>query len=222
MKLVNFDGLLSILGYMYSSFDYNNIIYNPAFEEKSIVSLGIGDVYLPSGQIVVCDPVACPRNVPLAREVSPGSYPVTLYTTESWGQRVAIMVITFSKARATRFELAVLPGEDPDMLTGFPVDAGLGGCMDAETALRYQQLCDDYFNRDPEGNVYIEYFDKPLLQNSQHPVYNGWINWSLPGGSGHNIVMCYSGLGDGCYPAYWGCTEEKEVVNLVIDYQILP
>lgn len=94
--------------------------------------------------------------------------------------------------------------------------------MDADTVIMHQQLRDDYFKRNPDGNVYIEYFHKPLMQNSHHPVYNGWLNWPVPGGSGRNIVMSYSGLGDGYYPAYWGCTAEGEVVNLVIDYQILP
>ena len=217
---------------VYSHTDYNQIFDNSTVEGIPIELIEIGNLNLPSGHIVVCDPLVVPDMPPLNKSVPPGKYPIKIYNakTQDSGDRYAIATLQFSTKRADKWVLAVRDGENIRDLKeegdffGFPVDAGLGGFFDVQTGIEYMKFADEFEQQNPEGNLYDDFFAEEFKKNAvnlDNPNDCGdWINYTLPN-SDLNITMFQSGYGDGTYPAYWGMTNDNEIVSLVIDFFVL-
>jgi hypothetical protein len=212
--------------------DYNKIFDNDTVDGTPIELLEIGELNVPTGQIVVCDPLVVPDMPPLTKTVKPGKYPIKIYVakTKESGDRYAIAKLELSEKRADKWVLALRDGEDIRELKeksdffGFPVDAGLGGFFDYKTGLQYVKFTDDFIKKNPNGNIYDDFFAAEFKKNAKNPNdpndYGDWINFTIPE-SNLNITMFHSGYGDGTYPAYWGMTKENEIVSLVIDFFVL-
>jgi hypothetical protein len=217
---------------MLSHADYNLIFDAKVVEGVPIEVVEIGELAVPSGQIVVCDPLVVPDSPPLTKKVRPGKYPVTLYCarTKDAGDRFAAARLRFSEAKADKWVLALRDGEDIADLKeegdffGFPVDAGLGGFFDYQAGRAYIRFIDEFMKKNPEGNIYDDFFAAEFKKNAKEPDNpqdcGDWVNFTLPSGD-LNITMFQSGYGDGVYPAYWGMTHEGEIVSLVIDFHVL-
>lgn len=217
---------------IYSHADYNIIFENKLVEDIQIEQIDIGLLNVPTGQIVVCDPLAYPDWPPLTKTVPPGKYPIKIYVakTEESGDRYAIVKLEFSPKKADKWVLAVKDNEDTSILEGngdffgFPVDAGLGGFFDLRAGNEYNALLDKHYEEHPDGNIYLDLFETEFKKNAHDqndPMdIGGWINFTLPN-SNLNITMFHSGYGDGLYPAYWGMTKDNEIVSLVIDFHVL-
>jgi hypothetical protein len=171
-----------------------------------------GDLILPSGRIVACDPLVMPGTRAFAREVVPGRYPVLLSVAQLEGdQRVAAAAVEFAVSGATaaeRWDLALLPGQDPTTLGprqffGYGVDAGTGCFMDAQVAATLDA-------GEPCGL-------DAALQASYVPTFS-WANVALGDGS---VVAFSSGWGDGSYASYWGFDGAGRVVALATDFAVL-
>lgn len=216
----------------YSHADYNLIFENKIIEDIEIETLDIGKLNVPSGQIVVCDPLALSDISPLNKTVPPGKYPVIIYVakTKESGDRYAIAKLEFSPIKAEKWVLALRDGEDistlegDDDFFGFPVDAGVGGFFDYQAGLELNNFFNEFFKANPKRNIYDDFFAAEFKKNAvkkDAPYDIGdWINFRLPE-SELNITMFHSGYGDGTYPAYWGMTKENEIVSLVIDFHVL-
>lgn len=216
---------------MYAHADYNQIMNNGKVDNIPVEKIEIGHVSLPTGQIVVSDPLAYPEMPALTRTVPPGNYPVTLYVakTADSGDRIAIAVLTLQKGIATKFEMAVRPDEDISTLAaedfdffGFPVDAGLGGFMDHQTMEYYLEFLQQFDAQNPNGNIYDDFFAAEFAKNGTPGRPDGdWVHFTFPNRPELNFTMFSSGYGDGHYPAYWGMDEKNELINLVIDFHVL-
>nr|WP_283242750.1 DUF4241 domain-containing protein [Marinifilum caeruleilacunae] len=212
--------------------DYNTIFDNATVEGIPVELVEIGDLNVPTGQIVVCDPLVVPDMPPLNKTVKPGKYPIKIYVakTKESGDRYAIATLVFSETKADKWVLAVRSGEDVTELKGdgdffgFPVDAGLGGFFDYQSGVEYNKLIDEFINKNPTGNIYDDFFAAEFKKNAKNPDnpndYGDWVNFKIPN-SELNITMFQSGYGDGTYPAYWGMTDDNEIVSLVIDFFVL-
>lgn len=212
--------------------DYNQLFDSTTVDGVPIEAVEIGSLVVPSGQIVVCDPLVVPDSPPLRGRVKPGRYSVTLYCakTKESGDRFAVARLRFSEARAVKWVLALREGENVTDLKeegdffGFPVDAGLGGFFDYEAGQQYLRFLDDFMKKHPDGNIYDDFFAFEFKKNARDPNDpkddGDWINFTLPSGN-LNITMFQSGYGDGVYPAYWGVTDKGEIVSLVIDFHVL-
>jgi hypothetical protein len=213
-----------------SSVNYNQVFENKIVDETPINLLEIGDLKVPTGKIVACDPLVTINFTPFNKAVKPGIYPVKIYVaqTKTSGDRYAIAKLEFSTKKADKWVLALHDGEDtselknPDDYFGFPVDAGLGGFFDYKAALEYAKFEDQFQKDHPGGNIYTDYLATEFKKNATDPKEDGdWINLKIPN-SDLNITMFRSGYGDGSYPAYWGMTKNNEIVSLVIDFLVLP
>lgn len=208
--------------------DYNIIFDNQIVEDTQIEVIEIGELNLPTGKISVCDPLAYPDIPPFKNKVVPGKYPVKLYQakTEDMGDRITLAKLEFSSKKADKWVLALRDDENLADLTedndffGFPVDAGLGSFMDYETALEYNRFVLQFIKDNPDGNIYDDLFADEFQKNAKPNECGDWINYSLPD-TNLNITMFSSGYGDGMYPAYWGMTNDNEIVSLVIDFFVL-
>jgi len=217
---------------IYSHADYNILFDNKLIEDIEIEQKNIGLLNVPTGQIVVCDPLVFPNTPPLLNTVTPGKYPVIIYIakTKESGDRYAIAKLEFSKKNADKWVLALREGEDISTLEGngdffgFAVDAGLGGFFDLKAGLEYLTFINKFVEEHPNGNIYDDFFafefKKSAKDKNDPSDYGNWVNFTLPN-SDLNITMFQSGYGDGVYPAYWGMTKDDEIVSLVIDFNVL-
>ena len=213
--------------------DGNRFFDYPRIGKTPISLQVLGDLYLPTGQILACDPlVGLYDTQPYSRSVQPGRYPVvaSVAQTEDLGNRFAAVKLEISQANAVNWEMALLPGQNAatlsnDEIYGFTVDAGLGCFCDAATQALYNQWQKKYFEDHPAGDMYSDFLEIAFLQNSPNPAdkdaVGDWLNFQLPENPGHNIIMFNSGFGDGVYACYWGIGENSELCSLVVDFGVV-
>lgn len=179
-----------------------------------------GDLVVPSGELVACDPFSPYISLRLEQWVAPGQYPVILGIARSdEDERVAFASLRFSEEPPVRLEPARIRDEDTtsDWETlwqgradGYPVDNGIGCFMDA-VAARVVGLS----KRGPD-------FERELLEKlSQTRISTWqWANVTVDNSSGANLIAFSSGLGDGVYKCYWALDSRNRIVNLVTDFEI--
>lgn len=193
----------------------------------------LGKLTVSSGKIVVCDPLVDFGASPLNKSVPVGSYDVSVLIThlDPWGERYALAKLQIKNTPAVRWENATEGERTPDDLApgeifGYPVDAGLGCFVDAESFADYNKLKDEITKDDPYGKDMYKDCIRPLLKkNASNPdgewSMGKWLNFVIPNTDNHNIILFQSGLGDGFYPSYWGFDATGEICCLVTDFNIL-
>ncbi|MEO5756047.1 MAG: DUF4241 domain-containing protein [Mesorhizobium sp.] len=184
--------------------------------ERKISVTPIGEVELPTGEIIACDPLTTGTDWPaLSRKVKPGHYPVSLFEAQG---RVAAAFLRLHPGVPVRWELATLPGQDAatlkdDEIFGYPVDAGLGSFMDkAAMALMSEQQG----KLKPEQNYYDDVLAAEFAPNQDRFVMHHPV-----AGNPLNIAMFWSGWGDGYYPSFWGLNAAGEPLLLMTDFGVL-
>lgn len=185
----------------------------------------IGSLLVPTGQIVVCDPLAFPDMRPLDRRVPPGRYPVILSVVhlppveegKVTDQRIACAMLALNSREPARWEMAAPLGQSIQSLKdgeffGYPVDSGTGCFMDFTAAANLQK------NMAAEG----DYFMRLIKASRQNYVpTRSWADFPLDESGRLNIVFFSSGFGDGTYASYWGFDERGEHACLVTDFRVL-
>jgi hypothetical protein len=235
---------------MYLRAEHLNLVYECAEpkkldEHRTLSRREMGELKLPSGRIMACDPIAFQPFPPFTVTVKPGSYPGTAYIinyAENNDNRVALAAVFFNDEKAVRWEMALISKKqrladlEEGSFFGYPVDAGAGGFMSAEAADFYEaKMREDYEqNRDKYemdiggASVFIGglFDDMPwdkLIEKFQAdyvPTYSV-LNEELEGSGGLNMLMFSSGLGDGHYPSYFGYDQNGQVSCLVTDFLII-
>ncbi len=217
----------------YSRVDYNVYFDNSSIDNTPLKFLNLGVLNLATGSIVSCDPLVClGSTLPLIKTVLPGKYPVIacIAQTEHSGDRYAIVKLQFSPEKATKWEMALVEGQDVNELKdddeyfGFPVDAGLGCFCDQTTQDFYDQWYNDFYKHNAEGDLYEEIiapaFKKNALDQSNPNDTGDWLNFHLPNSPDLNIIMFHSGYGDGHYPCYWGISDNGKICSLIVDFMV--
>lgn len=218
----------------FSHADYNIIFDHHTIEGKPIDVLEIGTLKVPTGQLIVLDPLACPEDnlIVLDKSVHPGEYPVRIYIARNtdMGDRYALAKLEFSKTRAEKWMLALTKGNDTRLLKekgdffGYIAETGLGSFVDYRCGLDYLRFRRNFFLNNPKSNIYDDFFASEFKKNAENADdpndVGNWVNFPIPQ-SNSNIVMFQSGYGDGHYPSYWGISAENEIVSLVIDFHVL-
>ncbi|ENN89591.1 hypothetical protein RHSP_59803 [Rhizobium freirei PRF 81] len=188
-------------------------------DARSIKVLRIGKVELTSGRIVASDPLVGPDRAALVRKVAPGDYPVTLY--EAFG-RIAAASMRFAEGKPVRWELALIPGQDINSLKGdeffgYPVDAGLGCYMDADTYALIQQR--EKRVQAEKASSDINYYDDVLAPELQTNGDKYAMHRPIAGKRG-NVAIFWSGWGDGFYPVFWGLDASGLPLVLLTDFGV--
>lgn len=201
---------------------------------KSLTTINIGPCDLPSGNILVRDPLVYLPNRnerPYFQKVPAGRYETEICVIKSNDEdcdRYAAVRLRFNDKRAVRFYEALIgkenldePLEEGDYF-GFCVDAGLGCICDEVVHHIYCDWDEQWRKDNPDDNPYDGYFAALFKENyHRHPEYQraggDWINWQVPGTEYH-IPIFQSGFGDGTYPVYWGIDENGNICQLVIQF----
>jgi hypothetical protein len=184
---------------------------------------GLGELVLPTGRIVGCDPLCCDADTEaFTVAVTPGRYPVWAWVAvlfkdsgEEWQRRVAALQVEVGDGDPVRWELALVGDQDPATLGdnqffGYGVDAGTGTLID-ESAARLLAS----WEWDQLDEVFVE---GPL---PEAPV-PGAINAVVDEASGANVVCTTSGWGDGAYPTFIGYDSSGAVTSFVTDFCVVP
>lgn len=193
----------------------------------------VGAVDIPSGRIVVADPLCYMSGnhviAPvLEKEIPKGSYPVELsiYRDRNIGVRMCTARLKIKETAAVRYELATPIPETAafkakdGVMSGFPVDAGMMCFIDADGAKAYEQFIINWHKANPDKNHYDDYFAaffaKSEIELPQYQRKGGdFVEWTNPD-NGERMVMAASGLGDGFYKCFWGYDESGEICELIV------
>jgi hypothetical protein len=129
-------------------------------------------------------------------------------------QRVAYASVRIKEGRTHHWEMAVLPGQDvgsvqPDHIFCYGVDSGTGCFMDPGAS---QALAERMNNDEDYSQTLIAEMDKTYVHTWS------WANLEMDTNTNANLIAFSSGLGDGCYPSYFGFDEKHNPVILVTDF----
>ncbi|SIT21891.1 Protein of unknown function [Chryseobacterium gambrini] len=139
---------------------------------QPLETMEIGNVSLPSGKIVVRDPLVNlnANQSPYFIQAPQGNFPVTVAVVKSkdWGDRYAVVKVEFAKEKPIIYREALVGIEEledvsEDDFFGFEVDAGLGCIADAEVL----PFVDNFFDEADIDNVYDDYFADLFEQSYQ-------------------------------------------------------
>ncbi|MDQ0810949.1 hypothetical protein QFZ63_002663 [Streptomyces sp. B3I7] len=186
---------------------------------------GGGELWLPTGQVVACDPfVSLGRGEtePFTVSVEPGRYSVEAAVatltepdeppSDEPHLRVAAARLVVRDEPTVHWEPALCPGQDPaalgeDEFYGYGVDAGAGCFYDAAADASFPEAEGD------EGPLW-DAFENSGWAPGPHLV-------TAPD-SGHNLVAFSSGWGDGAYPTWIGRSAAGEVTCYLTDFFVVP
>lgn len=183
--------------------------------EREIVVTPIGELELPTGEIIACDPLTSDVETPaLSRRVKSGRYPVSIFEAQG---RVSLAALRFKAGKPVRWELATVSGEDVaalegDEVYGYSVDAGLGSFMD--------KIAMKLVAGEQENLKYGDYYGEVLATKFALNQDRFLMHQPVAGNS-LNIAMFSSGWGDGSYPSFWGLDAAGEPVVLMTDFGVL-
>ena len=214
--------------------DLNAYFTETAIAGKALTVLDIGPCDLPSGWVLVRDPLCYlenPLEQPYFLQAVPGTYntEVCVIKPDDDGDcaRYAAVRLRFSERAAVRFEEALIGYEDLDNLEegeyfGFNVDAGLACICDETLHRAFGDFVQGWYAANADGNLYNDYFQARFAENyAAYPAFQreggDWLNWVIPG-TNYHLPMFQSGFGDGAYPVYWGYDQDGAVCQLVVQF----
>ena len=190
-------------------------------------SFTIGNLYLPTGEVVCTDPMYRTLGFPQNWIVQPGNYPVSIYIglKNDFKGRVAYAEILFSSNEITKWEMSLIDerylADDMERkINGmYPVENGLSSFCDFSTWKKYDKKIKDFYKENPEGNFYNDILDPLFKQNDGIPASSrgeDWLNYSI--NDPENIILMGSGWGDGLYPRYVAFDNENKPVKMITDF----
>lgn len=200
-----------------SDIDYNRFKDGATIAGEIIKEHHTGNLDFPSGKIIACDPAFMADAQAYTKTIKPGSYPLTLSTSGEYQTNI-LAKLTFSDKPAGKWILAYIAKDAQTILdrniTGIAVDTGQCCIVDETTRDAYTTFVADFIKSNPDYNLW-----NALIDNSFRDARTD-INSTkavIPN-TQHSFFIFTSGHGDGTYPAYWGITNDKEIVSLVVDF----
>jgi len=176
----------------------------------------VGDLVLPSGQLVACDPFMLPDTPPFKPSMTSGKFPVTLSIAHTkTDQRVAFATLRLTQTVPASWEMLTVGNQEISTLEegelfGYGVDTGTGCFMDLSTSHALVERMAEQ-----------EDFYKTLMAELDKTYKNTWSWLDAKLGEG-NLVAFSSGYGDGVYATYAGRDSDGRVSVVVTDFGVLP
>jgi hypothetical protein len=172
--------------------------------ERKIAVTAIGELELPTGEIIACDPLITGLERPVfSRKVKPGRYPVMLLEAQ---RSIAAAILRFGPGLPVRWELAAFTRDEgtSSWKSGFIVDDAVAAFMDKsiQTLMSDQEELDGYL-ADVACSFDGFHMDNPVDGN---PL---------------NIALFNTGFGDGTYYSFWGLDAVGEPLLLMTDFEVL-
>jgi Protein of unknown function (DUF4241) len=185
-----------------------------------------GELSLPSGQLLCCDPFTEEEAVDLVIPVPAGRYPVRLTVADVSGRLdgsqlvEAYLSLILRDGKEASHEPLTPDGEEP----------GEGEFIGVEVATETVAMVDaEAFERsmpDP-GDWEAEVFDggpEPWYEALEDPyrIREGTANVVLPlAEAEENAILCHAGWGEGRYPVMGGFDRSGRLVAVHLDFQVV-
>lgn len=178
-----------------------------------------GELLLTTGRVVACDPSEAAEAAPFGVAIEPGRYPVSLSVArfDDGDERVAGALLSFGAGAAVRWELALLPGEDPADLGegevfGYGAESSYGCLLDEEAA-------DLYADAAASDESDVDERIGAALDAAYVDTWS-WANLVLDERTGLNLIVFSAGLGEGPYASYFGYDADGRPAALVTDFAL--
>jgi hypothetical protein len=193
----------------------------PGHDRKTLrfTTRALGELVLPSGAIVACDPGIPDEYPAFGRRVAPGRYAVIVSVAQiADDQRVAYALLRFADAPPVQWEnaapprskvLSIKPGEE----YGYGVDTGTGAFLDAVALQRLREKSEA--GDESAWDAFVEQLGGNYVDTWS------WGNATLDAATGANVIAFSSGYGDGFYRSYFGLDAAGNTVCLVTDFNVL-
>lgn len=180
--------------------------------EATVRVIEAGKLELPTGRIVACDSFVF-NDVPFARSVPPGSYPVVLSAAvlDDGNTSIACACLRIRGSAPVRWRAVPHQGQRllPGQLPEYPVGSASGCFMDQAVA---QVLVDRI--RTEAWTAWNQVKMRKFSEN-RHLYVDMPVE-----GTGANQISFGSGRDDGSYSTYFGFDSENRVLRLVTDFQV--
>jgi len=172
-------------------------------------SVTIGNLICPSGEIVAGDPSWVPllNPKPFSRRVEPGCYPVDLAIAKFTSERITDEVIACARIRMSESLSHTLINADP---AGYNIDSGTGSFMDAVAVATLRDMTESQRDR------YWDQLRAARATMNRHGY--SWASSEVDSGTGANVIVFTSGIGDGWGQCSYGCTAEGQLTEIVSDF----
>ncbi|WP_185226532.1 DUF4241 domain-containing protein [Chryseobacterium indologenes] len=216
-----------VKGKFESPVDLETYFTSEEIMEQKMEVMAIGDVSLPSGKVIVRDPLVYlnKKEQPYFTEVPKGNFPVSVAVVklQDWGDRYAAVKVEFTKEKPVMYREALIGIENLEDTNegeffGFNVDAGLACITDPEVV----PFVDRFIEELDVDNIYDDYFAGLFAESYKENPKNqrdlgDWINWKVPN-TEYQIPIFASGVGDGVYPVYFAYDQEERICGVYIHF----
>jgi hypothetical protein len=185
-------------------------------EEITLSHHHIGDLILPTGQLVACDPFVLPDSPSFNLTLPRGTFPLILSIAQiKTDQRVAFAIVQLSQAVPATWEMLTIGSQDISTLKegelfGYGVDAGTGCFMDLSASRALAKRMSEQQD-----------FYETLMAEMDKTYKNTWSWLDVKFGEG-NLIAFSSGYGDGVYATYAGRDHDGHACVVVTDFGVLP
>jgi hypothetical protein len=176
----------------------------------------VGDLALPTGRLVACDPFVFPEAEPFFLPLPRGTFPIILSIAQiATDQRVAYATVRFRQSIPVTWDMMTVGDQDTSTLKedeffGYPVDAGTGCFMDHSTGRLLNE-------RMKQEDTFFETLIAEMDKTYQHTW--SWLDMRF---GESNLIAFSSGYGDGMYATYAGFDADGEVSVVVTDFRVIP
>ncbi len=191
-------------------------------ESPMLESFEAGNIFLPTGSIVACDPLIT-NDMPAFATVFPaGSFPVLVHK-ERESNCIAYTEIVFGNDDISEWKMATLEGQNIADLTegevfGFPVESGMGCYMDVQAQESLNHLEQRLYHRKGVDfmGIYEEFFHDHFFDD------NGAIDqfaFLKPNDDDPGTIFAFeTGYGEGFYASYIGFNKENVPQKIVTEF----
>ncbi len=198
-------------------------LFSKDFVESPLLeSFEVGNIYLPSGKLVACDPVITNDMQPFSTVFPKGDFAVLLHK-ERESNCVAYAEIVFSSSEISEWQLATTEGQLVKDLAegevfGYPVESGMGCFMDAGTQNVLNELEQKlYHNKGVDFmGIYEEFFHEHFFDE------NGAIDqyaFLKPSDNHPGTIFAFeTGYGEGFYASYIAYDKNRVPVKIVTEF----
>jgi hypothetical protein len=185
-----------------------------------------GELFLPGGQLLCCDPFAEVEGSDPVIQVPAGRHRVRLTLADVSGRLdgsqliEAYLSLVLTGGREASHRPLVPDGEEPEEgeFVGVEVATDTVALVDAGAFERGMPDPDDWEEEVFEGGrePWYEALEDP------HRIREGTANLVLPLAEGEeNVVLCHAGWGEGRYPVMGGFDRSRRLVAVHIDFQVV-
>lgn len=197
--------------------------YRDERAEYAIERHPAGEVRLPTGRVVGCDPLTDAHAASSFTVTAPtGTWPLYVWVAVLYRdgaeqqRRVAALQLVVGDEPPVGFQMAMTAGQDlaelgAEAYVGFPVGAGTATLADL-TAVRALAKWD------------FERLDATYIpaQIPVAPVPGGIYTAVTDEATGANVTVVASGWGDGIYPTFIGYAPSGAVSSFIVDFMVVP